>query len=54
MSHNTLAAYYQLIFAMSRQHNFTVTELESLLPFERDIYVGLQKQYIEELNKETE
>ncbi len=38
---------------MQRQRNFTITELEGMLPFERDIYVGLQQQYIEE-QKELE
>jgi hypothetical protein len=33
---------------MARQHNFTITELESLIPFERDLYVDMQRDYIQE------
>ncbi len=40
---------------MARQHNFTITELESFLPFERDVFVGLQQNYIQEAkNIETQ
>jgi len=48
MSHNNLANMYQLNFALMHHHKYSLTELENLIPFERDIYVTLLKQYLEE------
>ena len=31
-------------------HKYSLTELENMMPWERDIYLTLLKQYIEELN----
>ena len=48
MSHNSLANMYQLNFALMQHHKYSLTELENLIPFERDIYVNLLKSYLEE------
>jgi len=48
MSHNTLANMYQLNFALMQHHKYSLTEIESMIPFERDIYVTLLKNYLEE------
>jgi hypothetical protein len=34
------------------QHNFQLTDLDNMLPWEREIYVVLLTQWIEERNKE--
>ena len=34
-----------------QHHKYTLTELENMLPWERDIYVSLLLQYIEEENE---
>jgi hypothetical protein len=39
---------YQLNFALMQHHKYSLTELENLIPFERDIYVNLLKSYLEE------
>jgi len=33
-----------------QQHQYSLTELENMLPWEREIYVNLLTQYIEEQN----
>jgi hypothetical protein len=48
MSHNSLANMYQLNFAMIQHHKYSLTEIENMIPFERDIYVTLLKNYLEE------
>jgi hypothetical protein len=30
------------------QHNYSLTEIESMLPWEREIYVSMLQQYLEE------
>ena len=32
-------------------HKYSLTELENMLPWEREIYMGLMSKYIEEENK---
>jgi hypothetical protein len=39
---------YQLNFALMQHHNYSLTELENMIPFERDIYVTFLKNFLEE------
>lgn len=50
VSHNTLSSYYILNFNLMHFHKYSITDIESLIPFERDIYVGLLQSQIEEEN----
>ena len=34
-----------------QHHKYSLTELENMIPWERDIYVGMLIQYIEEENE---
>ena len=34
-----------------QHHKYSLTELENMIPWERDIYVNLLMQYIEEENE---
>ena len=49
-SHNTLANYYQLTFQLMKHHKYSLTEIENLMPFERDIYVEMLIAHIEQEN----
>ena len=51
LSHDTLVNYYKVNFAMMQHHNYSLTELENMLPWEREIYVTLLQQYIKEENE---
>ena len=33
--------YYYLIYDLAQHHKYSITEIESMFPFERDIYVEL-------------
>lgn len=48
MIHDSLANMYQLNFALMQHHKYSLTELENMIPFEREIYVTLLKQFLEE------
>ena len=43
--------YYHLNFQMMQHHKYSLTELENMMPWERDIYVALLKQWVEEENQ---
>jgi len=46
--HETLGNYYKTNFALMQHHKYSLTELESMIPWERDIYVNMLLQYLEE------
>ena len=50
MSHEDLASYYKLNFALMQHYKYSLTELENMIPWEREIYVSLLQQYVEEEN----
>jgi hypothetical protein len=50
MAHVDLASYYKTNFALIQHHHWSLTEIEEMLPWEREIYISLLHQYIEEEN----
>ena len=50
MAHMNLESYFKLNFALMQHHKYSLTEIENMIPWERDIYLGLLNQYIEEEN----
>jgi hypothetical protein len=48
MSHMDLKNYYELNFSLVQFHKYSLTEIENLMPFERDIYVGMLLNHLEE------
>ena len=50
MSHIDLESYYKLNFSLIQHHKYSLTEIENMIPWEREIYLGLLNQYIEEEN----
>mgnify|MGYP003109012435 FL=1 len=45
-----LEAYFRINFAMMQFHKYSLTEIENMIPWERDIYVGMLQQHIEDEN----
>jgi hypothetical protein len=48
MSYNSLENYFRTNFSLMQHHKYSLTELENLLPWEREIYVTLLLQHLEE------
>jgi len=48
MSHTSLVDYYKTIQSLTFHHKYTISDLENLYPFERDIYVDLLLSYLQE------
>ncbi len=44
----SLINYFKLNFALMQYHKYSLTEIENMMPWERDIYVGLLQQHLEE------
>jgi hypothetical protein len=50
MAHESLESYYKTNFALIQHHKYSLTEIENMIPWEREVYISLLKQYIEEEN----
>ena len=51
LSHDNIENYYKTNSAIVYNNRFTLTELENMFPFEREIYVSLLVNHIEEENE---
>ena len=54
LSHTSLTAYYNINFALAQHHKYSLAEIENLIPFERDIYVQLLQDHLEEEQQQYE
>jgi len=43
-----LENYYKINFSMMQYHKYSLTEIENMMPWERDIYVGMLINHLEE------
>ncbi|AIX19900.1 baseplate hub assembly catalyst [Synechococcus phage ACG-2014f_Syn7803C7] len=48
MAHMDLESYYKTNFALMQHHKYNLSDIENMIPWERDIYVTLLKNWIEE------
>lgn len=54
LGHDDLLEFYKLNFSLMQYHKYSLTELENMIPFERDIYVGLLLNHLEEERRRIE
>ena len=50
MAHEDLESYFKTNFALMQHHKYSLTELENMIPWEREVYLTLLTQYVEEQN----
>ena len=50
MAHEDLESYFKTNFALMQHQKYSLTELENMIPWEREVYLTLLQQYIEEEN----
>jgi len=48
LGHSSISLYYRNLFAMVQRHKYSITELENLIVFERDLYIDMLIDLIEE------
>ena len=54
MAHEDLESYFKTNFALMQHHKYSLTELENMIPWEREVYLTLLQQYIEEENLKSQ
>ena len=50
MAHTSLESYYKVNFALMQHHKYSLTELENMISWEKEVYVSLLQEHIEEEN----
>ena len=48
LSHDSLMNHYKTNFALMQHHKYSLTELENMYPFEREIYTSMLFKHLEE------
>lgn len=48
--YDDLKNYYKTNFSLMQHHKYSLSELEGMIPWERDIYITLLIQYLEDEN----
>lgn len=50
LSHDNLINHYQTNFALVQHHKYSLSELENMMPWEREVYLTMLKKWIDEEN----
>ena len=46
--YDTLGNYFQTNFALMQHHKYSLTELDNMIPWERQVYIDMLVQFLEE------
>jgi hypothetical protein len=46
-----LLNFYKTNFALMQHHKYNLTDIENMIPFEREIYIMLLSQFVNEENQ---
>lgn len=53
MGHDKLSNHYQTNFGLMQHHKWSLTEMETMLPWERYIYIDLLQSFLKEQEMEA-
>jgi hypothetical protein len=48
MIYMSLENYFKLNFSLMQYHKYSLTEIENMMPWERDVYVEMLRAHLEE------
>tara|TARA_Y100001934_G_C11793033_1_gene513567 strand:- start:149 stop:331 length:183 start_codon:yes stop_codon:yes gene_type:complete len=52
--HQTLEGYYKTNFALMQHHKYSLSEIENMMPWERQVYTSLLMQHLDQLKQQQE
>jgi len=52
LGHDSLKNYYRTNFALMHMHKYSLTELDNMLPWEKNVYLDLLKDHIKMLEEQ--
>ena len=47
MAHTNLESYYKVNFALVQHHKYSLTDIENMIPWEREVYVNLLSAHLQ-------
>ena len=50
--HQTLEGYYKTNFALMQHHKYSLSEIENMMHWERQVYTTLLMQYLDQVKQE--
>jgi|TARA_Y100000004_G_C8929902_1_gene419432 hypothetical protein len=54
LSHATLAIHYKTNFDLMQHHKYSLAEIDNLIPWEKEIYISMLIDLLEEQKRENE
>ena len=51
LSDNSLEKVYHENFSMMQHHHYSLTEIDNMIPWERDIYINMLTEWVKEENR---
>ena len=51
--HNDVTSYYETNFALMQHHSWSISEIEDMIPWEREIYIKYLQNYLEKKKLEA-
>lgn len=54
LCHVSLGEYYQMIFSLAQHHKYSISDIEGMLPYERDLYFQMLINYIEKQKEKNQ
>jgi hypothetical protein len=48
LTHSDLSAFYKTNFSLLQHHKYSLSEIESLIPWEREVYINLLISHLKE------
>jgi hypothetical protein len=54
LSHDNLITYYKTNYQLMQNHNWTLSDIDSMIPWEREIYVTMLVEDLKEQREEQQ
>lgn len=54
LGYENLRNYFKTNFTLMQHHKYSLTELENMMPWEKQIYVSMLVQYVKEQNEQMQ
>lgn len=54
LCHMGLKEYYQTVFSLAQHHKYSISDIENLIPYERDLYFTMLIQFLEKQREEAQ
>ena len=48
MAHMNLESFFRINFALMQYHKYSLTDIENMMPWERDVYILLLEQHLKD------